>query len=86
MSKNIILITSLISLGLSATYNFVIFTKSTTQILFILTAISWIAVPFVVFSDAKQRGKKPGPWGGISILLGGIGGLIYYATIFKENK
>jgi hypothetical protein len=86
MSKNSVLAVSIISLIISAIYSFWVFTKPIKQILFVLALVSWFVVPFVVFNDAKKRNKKYAAWGGLCFLLGGIGGLIYYATIFKEEK
>lgn len=84
MSKNAVLITSILSLITSIVYNVMQFLKTTKPIIFIVVAVFWIAVAFVVFSDAKERGRKHAAWGGLCFLIGGIGGLIYYFTI-KEK-
>lgn len=84
MSKNSVLITSLISLILTGIYNFVPLPYTPKGILFYTLIIVWIAVVYVVFSDTKKRGK-PTIFAGLALLLGGIGGLIYYFTISKES-
>ena len=84
MGKNSVLITSLISLILTGIYNFVPLPYTPKGILFYTLIIVWIAVVYVVFSDTKKRGK-PTIFAGLALLLGGIGGLIYYFTIYKES-
>lgn len=81
MVKNTVLIVSLASLVISVLYNVLQLTGGIKTGFFVLTGILWIAVPFVVFSDAKERGRKHGAWGGLCFLTGWIGGLIYYFTI-----
>lgn len=49
-----------------------------------IAIILWIAVIAVVFGDAKKRQKSAG-WAGLALVLGGIGGLIYFFTIRKES-
>ena len=84
MSKNAVLITSILSLILSVAYNVMQFSKTIKSVLFIVVAIFWIVVPFVVFSDAKERGRKHAAWGGLCFLTSWLGGFIYYFTI-KEK-
>jgi len=84
MSKNLILITSIISLILAGIYTFFSLSYTPKGILFYTLIIVWIAVVYIVFSDAKKRGK-PTIFTGLALLLGGIGGLIYYFTISKES-
>ena len=87
MSKLSVLITSLLSLIVTGLFNYLpesgmIGLKIGS---FIGTIILWVAVVYVVFADAKQRNKSPG-FAGLTLITGGIGGLIYYFVIFKEQN
>ena len=84
MSKNSVLITSIISLVLWGIYNFYPLSYTPKGIIFYTIILVWIALVYVVFSDTKKRGK-PTIFAGLALLLGGIGGLIYYFTIYKES-
>lgn len=89
MSKNSILILSILSLISAIIYNVLpgkpylnVLTGKTIALVVVL--IFWIIVIYSVFSDTKQRNKST-IFVGLTLLLGGIGGLIYYFTIFKES-
>ena len=80
MAKTTVLVTTLIALIINLAHLFDVIPdmKSITTL---LSIISWLAVPFVVFADAKERERKHGPWSGLCFLTGWVGGLIYYFTI-----
>lgn len=82
MSKNAVLVLSLVSLANAA------FTSFGGEILNIIgwgIAIAlYVALIVFVVRDAKQRGKSMVLLV-LPVLLGAIGGLIYYFIIFKEK-
>lgn len=84
MSKNSVVVASIVSLILSLLYNFVALEMKYKAILFLITLISWIAIIYVIFSDAKQRNKSLA-FVALGLFLGGLGGLIYYALIFNSD-
>lgn len=88
MGKNTILIVSIISI-----LSLIVFNNLPRNIsivpapiyfsVFLSVIVLWVINVYFVFKDAKSRKKSPG-FAGLTLLLGGIGGIIYYAVIFKE--
>jgi len=83
MAKKTVLIVSLVSLIISVLYSTLQLAEGIKIGLGVVAFISWMAVCFTVFSDAKERGRKHSAWGGLCFLIGWIGGLIYFFTIKK---
>jgi len=86
MSKISVIITSILSLIVTFIFNYLPDSGMNELKIgsFVATIILWIAVVFVVFADAKKRNKSPG-FAGLTLITGGIGGLIYYFVIFREQ-
>jgi hypothetical protein len=84
MSKNSVLITSIIQIAITIAY-FLVTTKTTLWGLLQTGALIFcIVIAFVIYSDAKRRGKSAA-FAALGIFLGGIGGLIYYFIIYKDS-
>ncbi|MBR9677492.1 hypothetical protein GOV04_05095 [Candidatus Woesearchaeota archaeon] len=84
MGKNLILITSIISLIMTIVYNFVSLSYTPKGILFYSLIVIWIVLTYFVFADVKKR-NMPTIYVGTTLFLGGLGGLIYYFKIYKQS-
>ena len=85
MSKNLVLITSLVHLIIAGIYGFANLSTNIKRIVLIVALIWSLVVVVAVFADAKQRGKSAA-FAGLGLFLGGLGGLIYYSMIYGENE
>ena len=82
MSKKIILTLSIISLIVAAVAG--VGGDALFLVGLVIAFFLGLVLAFIVFSDAKERGKSPA-FVLLPLFLGGIGGLIYY-FIIKDSK
>ena len=83
MTKNAILVLSILNLILLLSV-FMGVGEGYSDLIFVMTLILVLLLVFFVFSDAKLRGKSEA-FALLPLLLGGIGGFIYYFIIIKEK-